>query len=183
MSTAWKPPIRNWLGVSTETIHVPVADIVTYMVVITGTATFDVDYTLEPLVQGNLTTDSTTILTFSDNNPSDDTVTRNKGSWIADRFVPGMLVTIAGTTTNDGTFLIDSVTEDTLTFDSAVTITNQTITDSSGVTMEANLSDDFWKTDHQVVSTSEFVSREWGPTGIRFSRASGTGTADIWVKS
>jgi len=178
MSTSYKSPVRKWTGVTTETIIIPTADIVSYIIKITSAGSFDVSYTLAPCVQGNLTPDAAGTLTFGDNDP--DTITRSKGSWIADRFVPGMTVAITGTTSNNASYLIDSVTESTLTLDVGETAAAEVITDSSGVVMVADIPASWWMV-HHTTSVDEFVSFEWGPTGIKIS--GGTGTADIWVKS
>ncbi len=60
---------------------------------------------------------------FKDTNP--DTVVRTTGSWITDGFVAAGTFTVSGTVSNDGTYLIDSVTALVLTLDSGETLTNE----------------------------------------------------------
>lgn len=59
-------------------------------------------------------------LTFADADP--DTITRSAGSWIADGFVAGMVITVSGSASNDGTFTIDSLTATVLTLDAGDTL-------------------------------------------------------------
>jgi hypothetical protein len=54
-------------------------------------------------------------LTFVDGGGSDDTLVRNRGSWLEDGFATGDTMTIAGTASNDGTYTIVNVTTDTIT--------------------------------------------------------------------
>jgi len=175
--------IRKWTNITTETVIVPVSDIINYILKITGTATFNVDYTLEKYVQSSAVLDSTTTLTFADVNP--DTITRSKGSWIADEYVAGMTATITGTTSNNVSYLIATVTEKVLTLDAGAAVTAETITDSSGVTIIADIPAASWLTDHTAVDAagSEFIVLEFAPTAIRFSRSAGTGSADLWLSS
>lgn len=56
---------------------------------------------------------STDNLTFADANP--DTITRATGSFVTDGYVHGMAVTVAGTTSNDGTYIVDTVSATVLT--------------------------------------------------------------------
>lgn len=61
---------------------------------------------------------------FKDTNP--DTIVRTTGSWITDGFAAGETLMVAGTTSNNGFFLIDSVTALTLTLAFPVeTLTNE----------------------------------------------------------
>lgn len=63
--------------------------------------------------------------TFNDNSPAADTITASSGDFTVDGFAPGMYVTVSGTTSNDGTYLIGSVVALTITLDAAVTLTNE----------------------------------------------------------
>ena len=56
---------------------------------------------------------STDNLTFADANP--DTITRATGSFVTDGYVEGMAITVVGTTSNDGTYIIDTVAATVLT--------------------------------------------------------------------
>jgi len=53
---------------------------------------------------------ATPTLTFGDNGASPDTITRNRGSWIDEGFAVGDSFTIAGTSSNDGTYTITALT-------------------------------------------------------------------------
>lgn len=52
-------------------------------------------------------------LTFADANP--DTITASSGDFVADGYVHGMALTVAGTTSNNGTYIIDTVSTTVLT--------------------------------------------------------------------
>ncbi len=57
-------------------------------------------------------------LTFIDDEDEDDrrdTITRSVGSWLTDGFRPGQMITIEGSDDNDGSYLIDEVTDTTIT--------------------------------------------------------------------
>ena len=74
-----------------------------------------------------LATDNATIvmvgnpdLTFADANP--DTITRSAGSWITDGFVVGMDIVIDGSSLNDGTYKIASLTATVITLEAVNTL-------------------------------------------------------------
>lgn len=69
---------------------------------------FNSDWKLPP---GTLTGDPN--LTFADTNP--DTITRAAGSWLDDGFVAGMVITVALSSSNNGTFTIASLTATVIT--------------------------------------------------------------------
>ena len=60
-------------------------------------------------------------LTFADVDP--DTIIRDAGSWLDDGLFPGQLVTVAGTASNDGGFLVADVTALVLTLDAGASLT------------------------------------------------------------
>lgn len=56
-----------------------------------------------------------TALTFADNGTNPDTITRATGSWIADGFKAGQIITVEGSASNNKTLTIESLTASTLT--------------------------------------------------------------------
>lgn len=52
-------------------------------------------------------------LTFADSDP--DTITASSGSFVSDGYKPGMRLTVSGTSSNDGVYVIDSVTATVIT--------------------------------------------------------------------
>ena len=86
------------------------------------------------------------------------TVLRNDGNdWVADGFVAGDLVIVAGSTSNDGTYLVVGVTADTLT------LANAEFTDEpsvAGVTFTRHAEDT------ALVPTLEFVDNGNGTSSI-----------------
>lgn len=81
-------------------------------------------------------------LTFAN---SGDTVTRNRGSWLTDGFRAGDSVTVAGSSggTNDGTFVVDTVTALVLTF-VAGGVDADEVAASSAVTFNAGQTKAVW---------------------------------------
>lgn len=63
--------------------------------------------------------------TYADNDPSPDTITASSGSFVTDGFAAGMYVTVSGTTSNDGTYQISTVTASTLTLSATAELTNE----------------------------------------------------------
>lgn len=122
-------------------------------------------------------------LTFSDNNPSQDTITRNVGSFVDDRFVAGMYFIVTGTVSNDGTYLIDSVTDQTITLDAAETLTDEV--DVSDIIPEGNLrTSAVWFEDSVITGeTYHNVTFIDDISSIRIERISGTGSITLWIKS
>lgn len=60
-------------------------------------------------------------LTFADSDP--DTITASSGSFITDGYKAGMRLTVAGTSNNDGTYVIASVTATVLTLEASESLT------------------------------------------------------------
>lgn len=144
-----------------------------------GSGNADIKITLNENVQGILF--SGVELTFADNDPSDDTITRNKGSWIDDNFEAGMTITITGTASNNNSFLIADVTDLVLTMDNAVALTDEAdVVPTSAV---GNIADADWFLHEQVTAGNhKYTVFENGPTGIRITRTSGSGVK-AWVRS
>lgn len=132
-------------SVATSTLTVNIVDNENW------TATTGVDFEiLEPgmfLQQKSVTattvTASTDALSFADANP--DTITRDSGSFITDGYVPGMAITVNGTTSNDGTYTVATVSSTVLTLISSASLTNegplsgsQTINGEVGFVRELN---------------------------------------------
>jgi len=69
----------------------------------------------------------TATVTFNDNSPSADSITRNdyNGNFVRDGFVAGAAVEVTGSASNDGRYLIDTVTASTITLDSGVALTDE----------------------------------------------------------
>jgi len=92
-------------------------------------------------VTAKFTEPATTQITFTSNEDAADTIARNAGSWVADGFVGGMMVTVFGTpdgdgdgvSDNDGMYEIATVTPSTLTLTEDEQLKNQT---ASGIKME-----------------------------------------------
>ena len=79
---------------------------------------------------GRLVSDSESGITIT----SSDTITRSDsgGSWITNGFLPGQSIEVTSAGTNNGTYLVDEVTDTTLTLSFAETLTTNT---ASGVTV------------------------------------------------
>ena len=80
-------------------------------------------------------------LTFADTG-GNDTITRSQGSWVDDGFLVGQTILIDATTSNDGTYTIDSVDVDqfgqlaVLTLSSADLLANETASGASVVSLD-----------------------------------------------
>lgn len=65
-------------------------------------------------------------ISFNENSPSQDTITRGDGgSFITDGFLPGGAVTVSGSASNNGTYTISNVTTSTLTLSASDDLTNE----------------------------------------------------------
>ena len=171
--------IREYLN--TETIVVKTPQDTTYIVKCGGTATIDVSITLKEQVIGAYIGANVT-LEFVDGGGSDDSLTRNRGSFIDDGFGVGMTLTIANTTSNDGAaYVITGITADTLTFATG-TITAEVITDDT-VTIDGAIAiADFVPYESIAAGLSTFTYIEGSGTGLRFVKG-GAGVVDIWIQS
>lgn len=100
-----------------------------------------------PLNATQVTSDGTTTLTFD---ADAGTLTRASGSWLADGFLPGTQITVAGTSNNDGTYYVEEATASVLTIKS----------DASSA-LHSSFSDSF--VDEGPLSGGETVDGEqWG---------------------
>ncbi|HUU83030.1 MAG TPA: hypothetical protein VM243_05950, partial [Phycisphaerae bacterium] len=67
-------------------------------------------------------------LTFRDQSPGNDTITRSQGSWIEDGLQAGMSVNVFGTASdNDGTYFIKSISPGTLTLSDSDDLADETV--------------------------------------------------------
>jgi hypothetical protein len=96
-----------------------------------------VDGDLLLLVAGGQLTEETDLAVTVTSN---DTITRDSGSWLDDGFLPGMTITIAGSPSNNGQFEVDAVTDSVLTLrknpvvDDLATMPDETSPDATLVT-------------------------------------------------
>jgi hypothetical protein len=165
---------------------VVVEDIVNFIVKVPAATTAEVRYSLEQWIKATYLTaaSSPEVLVFSDTG-GDDTLTRTVGSWEDEHFVTGMNMTVTGTTSNNSTFLIKSVSEKAITFDTAVTLTDETINLPTGVVINGLYDDaSVWMTGISIVASSDvFKQLEYAPNALRFVRTSGAGDVVVWVKA
>ncbi|MBT8449617.1 MAG: hypothetical protein KJO69_08000, partial [Gammaproteobacteria bacterium] len=110
----------------TDTI-VQTAEDASYLIDCGGTAEASVEMTMKERVTANDISVGAELV-FSDAN---DTIIRDKGSWLEMGFRAGMNITIGGTTTNDGTFAIVAVT------DAKITVTAASLADQTTSTYTA----------------------------------------------
>jgi len=147
-------------------------------------------------------------LTFTNANP--DTIGRASGSWVGDGVTAGDIITISGSTSNDGSYTIATVAALTLTLVATDTLTNETVTGGlgSGVTVispfkrdinsvtygfrwrllgnDATLSYAYQFVQHQLRQSTDI---DWGPgtargdvTNALLTYASPTGTTlDMYI--
>lgn len=103
-------------------------------------------------VSANVTVVGRATLTFAN---SGDTITRNRGSWLADGFRAGDSVTISGSdsATNDGSFTVSTVTALVLTLESGAVDADET----SPVT-QVSISAGQTKAEWMAATTDEFES-------------------------
>ena len=145
-------------------IVVPISEDVAYLVESGGTAVTQVRITMKEKVVGTLI-DGVTLI-FADNNPSDDTITRDLGSWFDDGFAVGMNITVTG------------LTEKVIT--TTDTLADQTTADGAVV---GNIPDTDWFVHETVDSTNKYTVIEVSPTALRFVKTGGTGTVRAWVRT
>jgi hypothetical protein len=80
-----------------------------------ATLTLDVAGSLVSATDSGVTIWTTTGLEFVDGGVGDDTLVRNRGSWLDEGFQIGDTIRITGTASNDGDYLITDLTADTIT--------------------------------------------------------------------
>ena len=104
-------------------------------ITVTGSGTNNGTYLIDAISDDGLilTLDSVDTLTDEPNAAAvtvatQDTITRNRGSWIIDGFQAGDSIAVTGSTNNDATYSIDSISADgrTLTLGTADTLTDDT---------------------------------------------------------
>lgn len=171
--------IREYLNTATIVVETP--QDVSYIVKCGGTATVDVRVTLKEQVIGTYVGTNVS-LEFVDGAGGDDSLTRNRGSWIDDGFGVGMQLTIANTASNNGSsYTITAATDTTLTFGTG-NVTAELITDDT-VTIDGAIDIlDFVSYEVIGAGLSKFTYVEGSGTGLRFVKT-GSGVVDIWVQS
>lgn len=157
-------------------VVVPISEDVAYLVATPAATTMTVSITMKEKVVGTLAAGVS--VTFADVNP--DTITRTKGSWIDDGFDVGMILTVTGTVSNDGSYTIDTLTDTVITLIGGDALTNET----GSATIVGNIAAADWFVHETVVASSHsYKALEVSPTALRFIRASGTGTCRFWVRT
>jgi len=73
----------------------------------------------------------TNIISFHNNDPAQDTITRPGGSFIDDGFEAGEQIRVQGSASNDGIYIIETVVANTLTLDTGETL----LTEAAGTTV------------------------------------------------
>lgn len=170
--------LREYLDVSDQVVKTP--QDVSYIVDCGGTAAASISITMKKEVQGNLA--SGIILQFVDGGGSDDTCTRDKGSWIDDGFGVGQTLTITGTTDNNSsTYVITAIDVLTLTFVTA-TVTAEADADAAVIVGDIAVAD-FIVYETIAAGLKKFTFIEGTGTGLRFLKTGGTGTIRVWVQS
>jgi len=171
---------REYLNITSQVVKTP--QDVSYIVKSGGTAVTDVEITLREAVEGTLIVANVT-LEFVDGGGSDDSLTRNRGSWIDDGFGVNQTITITNTASNDGSsYVITGIDALTLTFATA-TVTAEVIQDDT-VAITGAIPTTDWVLYEQVgAGTKKFTFIESSGTGLRFVKSAGTGTVDILVQS
>ena len=119
-------------------------------------------------------------LTFVDNGASNDLIQRDKGSWLDGKFAVGQEITIGGGNTNDGTYTILAVTADTI---EVATASFSDETTSTYTAVAAIPDSDYILLETIAAANNKHAVFEMAGTGLRFVRASGTGTIRVWVRS
>lgn len=133
--------------------------------------------TLENPVTANF---SGGILSFSDDNP--DTITRDKGDFIEDNFKVGMTIIVSNTTSNNGSYTIDSVEDKKLTLDVADNLSSEEASNGSILGELRDMS--IWDMVY-ILSGAEktFYFKEHRITAIRVKQISGAGEITVRVRS
>lgn len=162
-----------------------IPDVAQYIFSIPAASTYRVDTTLEQDVIATFDNLGVT-LTFDENTPSDDTITRDKGSWVDEHFVVGMTVTIAGSVSNDGSYTIDTVTDTVITLDSGDDLADETILATDTVTVDGLYDNDIVWTEYVAATAGadkSYKQIDPAPNGVRFVRTVGSNDATVWIKS
>jgi len=174
--------VREFTNVTDTRIAVP--DAVSYLIEVPAANTADVHITMKQDVIGTYDGTSSDSVVFSDNNPSDDSITRTLGSWFEDGFAVGMDITISGTASNNTTYTIAAISTDgkVITLVNGDTAADETVA-GNVPTLTGAIADTDWF-NHATVGagTYKFETFEYGPTGLRFEQTTGTGNIRVWVK-
>ena len=161
-------------------VVVPISEDAAYLVAVPAATTVDVHITMKEKVVGSMISDA--VVSFTENTPSDDTITRDKGSWIDDGFGVGMDLTVSGSVSNDATYTIAAVTDLVITLDTGDDLADEP--DVAGVTITgAIVAGDWFVHETVTAGTHSFQSLEVSPTALRFERTAGTGTVRAWVRT
>lgn len=136
-----------------------------------------VSVTLKEILRGEF---SGGTVVFADANP--DTITRDRGSWIDDRFAVDQVLTITDTVSNNvATYQIAAITDTELTLVGGDAVTAETVVDPTitGLMDTATM----WHVDQTVATTvTSHKLYDPSPTGFKFTN-SGVGNVIVWVHS
>jgi len=159
-------------------IIVPIAEDANYLVSVPAATTMDVRITMKEKVVGTLINGVS--ITFADNNPSADSLSRTKGSWIDDGFAVGMILTVTGTTLNNGTYTIASLDALVITLDGGDVLADE----AGAASIVGNIAAADWFV-HETIAASNHSYKvfEISPTAFKFTRATGTGVCRVWVRT
>lgn len=86
-------------------------------------ATHEIKATIQQVVRPD---GSDINVTFNENSPAADTITKISGDWQADGLRAGDRITVSGTTSNNGTYTLATVAAQTLTLIASDDLTNET---------------------------------------------------------
>lgn len=169
---------------------VPTAEDCSYLIAVPGATTCEVYMTMKDRITAEDTMatitdyhagiDNVPTLTFNDNGGSNDSVVRDKGSWLDMGFRVGQQLTIAGGNTNDGNYTILAVTDDTI---EVVTASFAAETTNTYTATAKLLAADWVLLETITAGTNQHKVYEMAGTGLRFVRNSGSGTIKGWVRT
>ena len=168
--------IREYRNISEIIVEIP--QDISY-IVNSPSDTTEVYLTMVENVVGTLS--SGIDVSFNDNNPSNDTITRTKGSWKDDGFGIGMTIIVSGSINNDGTYTITDISDDTLTLSSGDVLVNEA--NVSGVSIVGNIPSTDWVLFEVIANGGKFNLIELSPTGIKFVKTTSNGNVDVWIRS
>lgn len=170
--------IREFLNVTDQVVVTPLD--ASFIVQNATLSTLEVRITMKDKVLGTFINVGVT-LQFVDGGVGNDTLVRDKGSWIDEQFDVGMILTISGSASNDGsTYTITAISDKTLTFATG-TVTAEA--DATGVSITGNIPDTDWIV-HETfgAGVDGFRYIENCGTGLRFVHG-GSGVSNVWVRS
>ena len=82
-------------------------------------------------------------VSFADNNPNPDTIT-GPGGFIAADIRPGLPLTVSGSASNDGTYIVETVTDTVITLNDSETLVNEAAGASVTLTSLHMVGGEFW---------------------------------------